>query len=179
MWFVVGIGAFTILLAVEAWAISSGRLQKWPARSEATDAPLNIRHGFAVLWAGAISSALVTVTFVFIAVNRPRAAAAMILFVFASGYLWWRWPRRPPQWMKPPWLVAREEALRRGETPPPPEGVVDGQVVVGGVQYYASWAVITAAAVGAVVFRMWSLLIGVAVGLPYAGLQRHRRVSRK
>ena len=103
----------------------------------------------------------------------------MILFVFASGYLWWRWPRRPPQWMKPPWLVAREEALRRGETPPPPEGVVDGQVVVGGVQYYASWAVITAAAVGAVVFRMWSLLIGVAVGLPYAGLQRHRRVSRK
>jgi hypothetical protein len=56
---------------------------------------------------------------------------------------------------------------------------VDGQVVVGGVQYYASWAVITAAAVGAVVFRMWSLLIGVAVGLPYAGLQRHRRVSRK
>ena len=67
----------------------------------------------------------------------------------------------------------------RVSTPPPPEGVVDGQVVVGGVQYYASWAVITAAAVGAVVFRMWSLLIGVAVGLPYAGLQRRRRVSRK
>ena len=56
---------------------------------------------------------------------------------------------------------------------------MDGQVVVGGVQYYASWAVITAAAVGAVVFRTWSLLIGVAVGLPYAGLQRQRRVSRK
>jgi hypothetical protein len=84
----------------EAWAISSGRLHNWPERYEATDAPLNMRLGFAVLWAGAISSALVTVTFVFIAVNRPRAATAMILFVFASGYLWWRWPRRPPQWMK-------------------------------------------------------------------------------
>src|SRR3954463_6748279 len=76
MWFVVGIGAFTILLAVEAWAISSGRLRKWPARYEATDAPLNLRHGFAVLWAGAISCALVTVTFVFIAGNRPPAAPA-------------------------------------------------------------------------------------------------------
>jgi len=130
------------------------------------------------LWAGAISCALVTVTFVFIAVNRPRATTAMLLFVFASGYLWWRWPRRPPQWMKPPWLVAREEALRRRDTPPA-EGVVDGQIVVGGVQYYGTWAVITAAAVAAIVFRMWSLLVGVAVGLPYAALQRHRRVSRK
>jgi hypothetical protein len=114
MWPVVGIGALTILLTVEAWAITSGRLRKWPERYEATDAPLNIRRGFAVLWAAAISSALVTVTFVFIAVDRPRAAAAMILLIFASGYLWWRWPRRPPQWMKPPWLVAREDALRRG-----------------------------------------------------------------
>jgi hypothetical protein len=76
------------------------------------------------------------------------------------------------------WLVAREEALRRGETPPPPEGIDDGQIVVGGVQYYGTWAVITAAAVAAVVFRLWSLLVGVAVGLPYAGLQRKRRASR-
>jgi hypothetical protein len=179
MWFVVGIGAFTILLTVEAWAITSGRLHKWPERYATTDAPLNVRHGFAVLWAGAISSALVTIAFVFIAVDRPGAAAAMILLIFASGYLWWRWPRRPPKWMKPPWLVAREEALRRGETPPPPEGVEDGQIVVGRAQYYGIWAVLTAATVVAVVFRQWSLLVGVAVGLPYAGLQRRRRVSRK
>jgi hypothetical protein len=36
---------------------------------------------------GAISSALATVAFVFIAVDRPGAAAAMILLIFPSGYL--------------------------------------------------------------------------------------------
>jgi hypothetical protein len=78
--------------------------------------------------------------------------------------------------MKPEWLRAREDALRPGEQPPPPpEGVVNGRIVTGPIQYYGTWALIGGVTVAAIVLRQWSLLVGVAVGLPYAMVQGRRR----
>lgn len=174
-WFVSGCAALTAAVLAEAWAITSGRLRKWPERYAAADAPENLQHGFAVLWAGGVSCAIVTGAFVSLAVGHAGIATIFVLVALASGYLWHRWTKRPPEWMKPPWLRERELALLRGEPLPPVDGVEDGHIVVGPIQYYGTWAILVACAVAAVVFRQWSLLVGAAVGLPYATIQRRRR----
>jgi hypothetical protein len=174
-WAVVGCAALTAVAFSEAWAVTSGRLRKWPERYAATDAPANLRHGFAVLWPAGVSCALLTLAFVFLAVGHAGAAAAAVLLILGSGYLWHRWTSHPPEWMKPEWLRAREDALRRGEQPPPPEGVENGRIVTGPIQYYGTWALIGGVTVAAIVLRQWSLLVGAAVGLPYAMVQGRRR----
>jgi hypothetical protein len=174
-WFVVGCAAFSAVVFIEAWAITSGRLRKWRERYAATDAPSNLRNGFAVLWASGVSCALVTGAFVCFAVGHAGIGTIFLLLALASGYLWHRWTKSPPEWMKPAWLRERELALRRGDPLPPPNGVEDGHIVSGSIQYYGTWAMVVAAVVAAAVFRQWSLLVGAAVGLPYATVQRRRR----
>lgn len=173
-WAVVGCAALSAVVFTEAWAITSGRLRKWPERYAATDAPANVRHGFAVLWSAGVSCALLTFAFVFVAVGHAAAAAAVVLLVLASGYLWHRWTSRPPEWMTPGWLRGREDALRSGEQQPP-QGVENGRIVVGPIQYYGTWALLGGLTIAAVVFRQWSLLVGSAVGLAYATVQARRR----
>jgi hypothetical protein len=86
-WAVVGCAALTALVFSDAWAITSGRLRKWPERYAAADAPADLRHGFAVLWSAGVSCALLTLAFVFLAVGHARAAAVIVLLILGSGYL--------------------------------------------------------------------------------------------